>query len=227
MRKIMAWHDPQSISDFAKSLSPNGSGKVKRRKKTGAIDRQAWYDQSRHWNGQWLQSRSARMEKVRIKLQLCVMYDVAVEKHVYASMGCSMARNLSFLPKERYAMGMDDPGLWIGHQLKWFRNYSVHLYLVGPIMCASSPSFYLPSLSSIPKTILSDRRYQLQLMGRGGILVWLWYRLRFLAIHPYSLQPKIPVDYVVALEDESQVEHTQTVRTHILEPCDISLMFSH
>jgi dipeptidyl aminopeptidase/acylaminoacyl peptidase len=191
---IMADSTVKSLADLQKAIAKLDSGKVKGKKENEADkpDMTIW-----HWNDSRLQSRQQVMENQDKNYNFWAMYDVAAGKHI--ALQDSSMKNLSILPKQRYAMGMDDQGYELDGNLNG-QNYS-DFYIVD-LKTGDRKTlftkFYLPSYSSIPRPSTDGTKL---IYGEDGD----FYVYDIAAGTSTNITEKIPVTFV-DVEDDHNVE---------------------
>jgi dienelactone hydrolase len=147
MKLIMADTTLKSISDLQKAIAKLDGEKAKGKKENDADkpDMTIW-----HWNDSRLQSRQQVTENQDKNYSFWSMYDVASAKHI--ALQDSSLKDLSILPKHRYALGSDAQAYELDINLNG-QQYS-DFYIVDlqtGDKTALFTKFYLPSYSSYPR----------------------------------------------------------------------------
>lgn len=146
MKKIMSDTSIHTIKDLQKAISKLDTTKTA--PKNGDADKPdmtIW-----HWNDSRLQSRQQVLENMDKNYSFWAMYDVAAGKHI--ALQDSSMRDLSILPKEKYAIGSDLQKYELDINLDG-QNYR-DFYLVDLKTGEKTTlftNFYLPSFSSYPR----------------------------------------------------------------------------
>lgn len=147
MKIIMADTTINSISDLQKAIAKLDSGKVKGAKENEADkpEMTIW-----HWNDSRLQSRQQVMENQDKNYSFWAMYDVASAKHI--TLQDSTMKDLTILPKHRYALGSDAQTYELDINLNGQRYSDFYIIdLQSGEKKELFTKFYLPSYSSIPR----------------------------------------------------------------------------
>jgi dienelactone hydrolase len=147
MKLIMADTTLKSISDLQKAIAKLDGEKAKGKKENDADkpDMTIW-----HWNDSRLQSRQQVTENQDKNYSFWAMYNVASAKHI--ALQDSSLKDLSILPKHRYALGSDAQAYELDINLNG-QQYS-DFYIVDlqtGDKTALFTKFYLPSYSSYPR----------------------------------------------------------------------------
>ena len=145
MEKIMADTSIKSIADLQKAIAKLNSGKEKKEANTDKPDMTIW-----HWNDSKLQSRQQVTENQDKNYSFWAMYNVASAKHT--ALQDSSMKDLSILPKHRYALGSDAQAYELDINLDG-QQYS-DFYIVDLLTGEKTmlfTKFYIPSYSSSPR----------------------------------------------------------------------------
>jgi hypothetical protein len=150
-----------------------------------------------HWNDSRLQSRQQVMENQDKNYNFWSMYDVAAGKHI--ALQDSSMKELSILPKQRYAMGMDNQAYELDINLDG-QNYSD--YFIVNLKTGERKTlftkFYLPSYTSIPRPSTDGTK---MIYGEDGH----FYVYDIATGTSTNITENIPVTFV-DVEDDHNVE---------------------
>ncbi|MFC0261650.1 alpha/beta hydrolase family protein [Fontibacter flavus] len=148
LEKIKADTSIKSVEDLQKAIAKLESGKQKTENKNDLSkpDMTIW-----HWQDSRLQSRQQVLENQDKNYSFWAMYDVNRKKHI--ALQDSSLRELTILPKEKYALGADLQAYELDINLDG-QNYR-DLYIINLQTGERKEifkKFYLPSFSSFPRS---------------------------------------------------------------------------
>ncbi len=195
MKKIMADTTVKTIADLQKAIAKLDSGKNKSGGKENEADKPdmtIW-----HWQDTRLQSRQQVLENQDKTYSFWAMYEVASGKHI--QLQDSTMRDLSILPKEKYALGSDIQAYELDINLDGqnYRDYFIVDLKTGerkPLFT----NFYMPSYASMPRPSPDGTKL---LYGEAGH--FLVYDIPTATTR--NLTENLPVSFVNA-EDDHNVE---------------------
>ncbi len=147
MKKIMADTTIKSIKDLQKAISKLDTTKSETKKgDADKPDMTIW-----HWNDSRLQSRQQVLENMDKNYSFWAMYDVATGKHI--QLQDSTMRDLSLLPKEKYALGSDMQNYELQSNLdgQSYRDFYLVDLKTGEKKTLFT-NFYLPRYSAYPRS---------------------------------------------------------------------------
>jgi len=148
LEKIKSDTTIRSLADLQKALSSMDTAKTKGSNKDDHAkpDMTIW-----HWQDKRLQARQELQEKQDKNYSFWAMYDVEKSKHI--ALQDSSMRELSVMPKQKFALGMDyqEYELDINLDGQNYRDiYAVNLQTGEKKLLFQK--FYLPSYSSLPRS---------------------------------------------------------------------------
>ncbi|WP_296700549.1 prolyl oligopeptidase family serine peptidase [Algoriphagus sp.] len=191
MKKIMADTSIHSIKDLQKAIAKLDTTKTEPKKNDAdKPDMTIW-----HWNDSRLQSRQQVLENMDKNYSFYAMYDVASGKHI--QLQDSSLRDLSILPKEKYALGSDLQKYELDINLDG-QNYR-DFYLVDLKTGEKSTlftNFYLPNFSSYPRPSTDGTKL---IYGYDGN----YYIYDIANGEEYNLTASLPVSFVDEEDDHN------------------------
>ncbi|MCH7409712.1 prolyl oligopeptidase family serine peptidase [Belliella sp. DSM 111904] len=149
LRKILADTTIKSMADLQKAIAKNDSSKASPSGKSDDLtkpDMAIW-----HWQDTRLQSRQQVLENQDKNYSFWAMYQVSNGKHT--ALQDSTMKELTILPKEKYALGADQSAYELDMNLDG-QNYR-DFYIVDLSTGEKSTfleKFYLPSFGSFPRS---------------------------------------------------------------------------